>query len=90
MDHQIKSFDVDGLKERLHAAQPQALAFTSKKAASLFLAQPTQKLTYGQHPGAPNLHVLPSPSGAAGAMWDIAPWRTLAHWFHVAAPGARP
>ena len=90
MDHQIKSFDIGGLKARLDAVQPQALAFTSKKAASLYLAQPTQKLAYGQQSAAPNLHILPSPSGAAGAAWNIAPWRALAHWFHVAAPGARP
>ena len=85
MDRQIRNFDVEGLRAKLARVRPEAIAFTSKKGASLYFARPTAALAYGpqtRQDNAPRAFVLPSPSGAAGASWDIAPWRDLAAWFH--------
>lgn len=85
MDHQIRAFDVEALRAKLAQAQPEAVAFTSKKGASLYLGRPTAALAYGlqaKQENQPLSFVLPSPSGAAGASWSIAPWQTLADWFH--------
>jgi len=88
MDHEISAFDVGALRQRLAACAPRAIAFTSKKGASLYLDRPTPALAYGRQAGhefsdslGAALFVLPSPSGAAGASWSIEPWRELAAWF---------
>ncbi|MBI1340072.1 mismatch-specific DNA-glycosylase [bacterium] len=71
-------FDPVGLKRRLKALKPAAIAFTSKTAASVWLGRPTGRLTTGRQPSRPpdepTLFILPSPSGQAVRYWDIAPW----------------
>lgn len=89
MDHQIarQSFDVAGFKAKMQTWQPRTIAFTSKKAASLFYGKPTGALSFGQQPstpGFPATFVLSSPSGAASGSWTLQPWRELAEWIrHV-------
>jgi len=85
MDHQIarQSFDVAGFKAKMQTWQPRTIAFTSKKAASLFYGKPTSALSFGQQPsmdGFPVTFVLSSPSGAASGHWTLQPWRELAEW----------
>jgi TDG/mug DNA glycosylase family protein len=85
MDHQIarQSFDVAGFKAKIQAYHPQTIAFTSKKAASLFYDKPTSALSLGRQQamhGLPAVFVLSSPSGAASGHWTLQPWRELAEW----------
>jgi TDG/mug DNA glycosylase family protein len=85
MDHQIarQSFDVAGFKAKIQIYRPRTIAFTSKKAASLFYNQPTSALSLGRQQsmhGFPDIFVLPSPSGAASGRWTLQPWRELAAW----------
>jgi double-stranded uracil-DNA glycosylase len=85
MDHQIarQSFDVAGFKAKIQAYRPQTIAFTSKKAASLFYGKPTSALSLGRQQlmhGFPDIFVLSSPSGAASGHWTLRPWRELAEW----------
>jgi TDG/mug DNA glycosylase family protein len=95
MDHEALKAGVDvaafAAKMRLH--RPARIAFTSKKAASLFLGRPTGTITLGRqppHPDCPVIFVLASPSGAASGAWTLEPWQELAE--HVASQdrGARP
>lgn len=90
MDHQIarQSFDVAGFKAKIQTWQPRTIAFTSKKAASLFYGKPTGALSFGKQPsvdGFPVTFVLSSPSGAASGSWTLQPWRELAEW--ISKPG---
>ena len=85
MDHQIarQSFDISGFKAKMQTWQPRTIAFTSKKAASLFYDKPTSALSFGKQPsmhGFPVTFVLSSPSGAASGHWTLQPWRELAAW----------
>jgi TDG/mug DNA glycosylase family protein len=85
MDHQIatRSFDVAGFKAKIQTYRPRTIAFTSKKAASLFYGKPTSALSLGQQPsmdGFPAVFVLSSPSGAASGHWTLEPWHELAEW----------
>ena len=85
MDHQIarQSFDVVGFRTKIETYGPKTIAFTSKKAASLFYNKPTSAISLGrQQPegGFPEMFVLPSPSGAASGHWTLQPWRDLAEW----------
>jgi TDG/mug DNA glycosylase family protein len=73
--------DADGLRRRIARVAPGILAFTSKRAASLYLGRPTGTIGYAfqdETIGRTRLFVLPSPSGAAASHWDIAPWHALA------------
>ena len=85
MDHEIArhSFDVAGFKAKIQTYHPRTIAFTSKKAASLFYGKPTSALSLGRQPsmsGFPEVFVLSSPSGAASGAWTLQPWRELAEW----------
>ena len=85
MDHEIArgSFDVVGFRTKIETVRPKTIAFTSKKAASLFYNKPTSALALGRQPpmnGFPDVFVLPSPSGAASGHWTLQPWRELAQW----------
>ena len=85
MDHQIarQSFDVAGFKAKIQTYHPRTIAFTSKKAASLFYNQPTSALSLGRQQsmdGFPAVFVLSSPSGAATGDWTLQPWLELAEW----------
>ncbi len=85
MDHEIarQSFDVAGFKVKIEAYRPRTIAFTSKKAASLFYGKPTSALALGRQEAMedfPAVFVLSSPSGAASGAWTLRPWRELAEW----------
>jgi len=89
MDHQIarQSFDVAGFKAKIQTYRPRTIAFTSKKAASLFYNRPTSALSLGRQPpmpGFPAVFVLSSPSGAASGHWTLQPWLELAEWIRRA------
>jgi double-stranded uracil-DNA glycosylase len=91
MDHQIsrQSFDVIGFRTKIETYRPKTVAFTSKKAASLFYKRPTNLITLGRQPsesGFPDVFVLPSPSGAASGRWTLQPWRDLAAWIEQSKP----
>ena len=73
--------DAAALHEKITRFAPGRIAFTSKRAASLALGRPTSRIAYGLLPdriGRSAVHVLTSPSGAAGSYWSIEPWRALA------------
>jgi double-stranded uracil-DNA glycosylase len=85
MDHQIANhaFDVAGFRKKIETYRPKAIAFTSKKAASLFYNKPTSTISFSRQPkvgGFPVVFVLSSPSGAASGHWTLQPWRDLAAW----------
>jgi TDG/mug DNA glycosylase family protein len=85
MDHQALAFPVDvaAFREKMLTWRPKAIAFTSKKAASLFYGRPTKAITLGRQtplPDFPEIFVLASPSGAASGSWSLQPWQQLADW----------
>jgi len=89
MDHQIarEAIDVPGFRAKMEKYRPRTIAFTSKKAASLFYGRPSAGIVLGRQPrddSLPEIFVLPSPSGAASGHWTLEPWRELAAW--IAAP----
>lgn len=88
MDRDVKhhDFDPQQFEDNIRRFRPRTIAFTSKKAASIWLdlGGKTCVIGYGQlvkrPTDFPEVFVLPSPSSAARAHWDIAPWQTLAKW----------
>jgi TDG/mug DNA glycosylase family protein len=83
MDHQALAFpiDVPAFREKMRHYRPKAVAFTSKKAASLFYGRPTKAIALGRQPSLedfPMVFVLASPSGAASGSWSVQPWQELA------------
>jgi TDG/mug DNA glycosylase family protein len=83
MDHQALIFPVDvaAFREKLRRHRPKTIAFTSKKAASLFYGRPTKAVALGRQPSSqafPEIFVLASPSGAASGSWSVQPWQELA------------
>ena len=83
MDHQIavRPDDVAAFRAKMLTYRPRTIAFTSKKAASLFYGRPTTALGTGKQPPLndfPEIFVLPSPSGAASGSWSVQPWQELA------------
>ena len=85
MDHQIEaaSIDVPGFRAKIEKYRPRTVAFTSKKAASLFYGKPSHLITLGRQQSdgsSTEVFVLPSPSGAASGHWTLEPWRELAAW----------
>lgn len=86
-DHEITAYDPAGFEAKMLAFQPRLVAFTSKKAASVWLARRTSRISLGrQSParaGFPEVHVLASPSGAASGYWTLAPWQGLAAAYHA-------
>lgn len=73
--------DAKALTRRMRRHAPRILAFTSKKAASLYLGHPTGKIAYGfqgETIGPTRIFVLPSPSGLATSYWSETWWRKLA------------
>jgi TDG/mug DNA glycosylase family protein len=83
MDHTALTspIDVAGFRDKMRRYRPAAIAFTSKKAASLFYGRPTTAIELGRQPpldGFPTVFVLASPSGAASGSWSIKPWQELA------------
>jgi TDG/mug DNA glycosylase family protein len=85
MDHQALAFpiDVPAFREKMLTYRPKTIAFTSKKAASLFYGRPTNEIALGRQarlPDFPDIFVLASPSGAASGSWSLQPWQELADW----------
>jgi TDG/mug DNA glycosylase family protein len=85
MDHQIaaETIDVPGFRAKIETYRPRTIAFTSKRAASLFYGRPSRAIALGRQArdeSLPDIFVLPSPSGAASGSWTIEPWRELAKW----------
>ncbi|MVT49849.1 mismatch-specific DNA-glycosylase [Bradyrhizobium yuanmingense] len=85
MDHQIaaETIDVPGFRAKMEKCRPRTIAFTSKKAASLFYGKPSAAIALGRQASEgswPETFVLPSPSGAASGSWTLEPWRELAAW----------
>jgi TDG/mug DNA glycosylase family protein len=89
MDHTALNFPVDvpAFREKMRQYRPKTIAFTSKKAASLFYGRPTKSVAIGQQPrnqdfppDFPDVFVLASPSGAASSHWSVRPWQELADW----------
>jgi TDG/mug DNA glycosylase family protein len=83
MDHQaLKSpVDIAAFQEKMRRYRPQTIAFTSKKAASMFCGRPTRAVALGRQPPEPDfpaVFVLASPSGAASGHWSAQPWQQLA------------
>jgi double-stranded uracil-DNA glycosylase len=83
MDHlALKAgVDVAVFTEKMRRYRPATVAFTSKKAASLFYARPTTAIAPGRQPPLddfPDVFVLTSPSGAASGAWSLQPWQELA------------
>jgi TDG/mug DNA glycosylase family protein len=79
-DHELTAAadDPRALRRKILKYRPRILAFTAKRPAQVFLDRP---VAYGLQPesiGETRLFVLPSPSGRAGAFWNIAHWRALA------------
>jgi TDG/mug DNA glycosylase family protein len=75
MDHQVLTYPIDipGFREKIRRYRPQTIAFTSKKAASLFYGLPTKAVVLGRQPAQddfPVVFVLASPSGAASGHWS--------------------
>jgi TDG/mug DNA glycosylase family protein len=92
MDHDIApaDFDVATFDDKMRRLQPRAIAFTSKKAASLWLRRRTDRIAYGRQNRRSadfcEVVVLPSPSSAARRYWKIEPWRDLADWLRATKP----
>jgi TDG/mug DNA glycosylase family protein len=78
-----QQFDRDLFLENVRLDRPRTIAFTSKKAASIWLGRSaTRAIPYGRLPEPPadfsEVFVLPSPSGTARSYWSLAPWQELA------------
>jgi double-stranded uracil-DNA glycosylase len=82
-------FDVAGFRRKVARLKPQALAFTSKASAGLWLSRSTGRIETGMQTApshktggdsGPTLFVLPSPSGLATSYWSIEPWEQLGKW----------
>jgi TDG/mug DNA glycosylase family protein len=82
-----KDFDAAGFAAKVKRLKPRALAFTSKKAASLFLGRDTGKIALGlqtgERAGGPAIFILASPSGGAKSHWKIKPWQELSDWLRT-------
>ncbi|CCD97846.1 mismatch-specific DNA-glycosylase [Bradyrhizobium sp. STM 3809] len=83
MDHvALKAgVDVAGFVAKIRQHRPATVAFTSKKAASMFYGRPTSAIVLGRQPDQEDLpvaFVLASPSGAASGAWTLQPWQELA------------
>jgi double-stranded uracil-DNA glycosylase len=82
-----KDFDAAGFAAKVKRLKPQALAFTSKKAASFFLGHDTSEIKLGLQErvsaGGPTIFVLASPSGGAKSHWKIKPWQDLSDWLRT-------
>jgi len=83
MDHEAlkAGVDVQAFAEKMRRYRPRTIAFTSKKAASLFYGRPTKAVALGRQlpqDDFPTAFVLASPSGAATRYWSVQPWQELA------------
>lgn len=75
-----EAFDPRAFREKILHYQPRWVAFTSKKAASVYSGRRVGKIQYGVQAeviGATGLYVLPSPSGLARRWWKEEVWQGL-------------
>lgn len=91
MDRDITrgGYDVGRFNDVMRLYAPRAIAFTSKRAGSIYLRKPTRLISYGEQPamvGGPRIFVMPSPSGAASGYWSAAPWQELSRTVPACAP----
>ena len=92
MDHEIttEQFDVAAFDAKIRRHEPRAIAFTSKKAASLWLRRRTDRIPYGRQNRRAGdfgeVFVLPSPSSAARRYWKLDAWHGLADWLRASRP----
>jgi len=81
--------DVAAFDAKVRGHAPRAIAFTSKKAASLWLRQRAHSIRYGRQKQRASdfceVFALPSPSVAARRWWSIDPWHELADWLRATA-----
>ena len=70
--------DPEGLRRKIEAVAPRALAFVGKRAARVTLGRSVEYGLLEETIGAAAVFVLPSPSGAARRYWDEDPWFALA------------
>ena len=78
------AFDVAALVARIEHHAPRLLAFTSKNAARIALGRPVNYGLQDSAIGNTQLFVLPSPSGQARGLWNLAPWLVLAELYRAA------
>ena len=88
MDHvALKAgVDVDGFVAKFHSYRPRMVAFTSKKAASLFYGRPTPLIALGKQPAReanPKENKQTTHTNTASGAWTLKPWLELAA--HVGA-----
>ena len=79
-DHELTA-DADdprALRRKIMRFKPRILAFTAKRPAQVFLDRPVAYGLQDDLIGDTRVFVLPSPSGRAGAFWDISHWHALA------------
>lgn len=91
MDHELRSGTLGReacaeLRDKIEHFAPTALAFTSLRAGRSFLHGERHVGPQKEMIGATKLWILPSPSPAAVAHWNIAPWRDLAVWLKEQDP----
>lgn len=82
--------DLEAFTQKMREHTPRAIAFTGKKAASLWLRRRTDRIRYGQQKRRASdfceVFVLPSPSSAARRYWNLAPWQDLSDWLRATKP----
>src|ERR1700733_12991817 len=69
--------DVPACREKMRRHRQRPIAFSGRKAASLFYGRAENTLVLGQQPTEPDfpaVFVLTSPSGAASGHWSLQPW----------------
>jgi len=92
VDSQIArdAFDVEGFRRKVARLKPEALAFTSKTAAGLWLRASTGRITVGRQAlgEGPEVFVLPSPSGLATFYWSLEPWCQAAAFLRGGPPAS--
>lgn len=71
-------FDPAAVIEKVERYAPRLLAFVGKRAAHEVLGGPVAYGPQARRIGASDVWVVPSTSGAARGVWDVAPWRALA------------
>jgi TDG/mug DNA glycosylase family protein len=93
MDRELTAadFDVAAFDAKMRLYRPRAIAFTSKKAASLWLRRRSDRIAYGRQRlrgrgEFPEVFVLSSPSAAARRYWRVNAWRDLADWLRATQP----
>ncbi len=86
MDHEIarQSFDVTGFRTKIETYRPKTIAFTSKKAASLFYNKPDQRARARpadrRWPASPRCSCCHRRQAPRPDTWSLQPWRELAEW----------